>query len=112
MMAMRKEPQKRYASVDHLADDIRRYQEGLPVKARKGTWTYKASKFMRRHKLGLAAAAVLILSLIGFSVVTVRERRRAEEAAANANAVIESSPPRGRCRPRLPGSEPTVGTAR
>ena len=89
LMAMRKEPQRRYASVDQFSEDLRRYREGLPVRARKSTWTYRASKFSRRHSVGILVSAVLVFALVAFSVVTARERRRAEREAAKANAVID-----------------------
>lgn len=64
LMAMRKEPERRYASAEHLAADIRRHLEGHPVLARPSTFGYRACKFVRRHRLGvgLAAAAALLVS--------------------------------------------------
>ena len=50
--ALRKEPQRRYASVEQFAGDIRRHLEGLPVTARRDSWRYRAGKFAVRHKLG------------------------------------------------------------
>jgi serine/threonine protein kinase/Tfp pilus assembly protein PilF len=64
LMAMRKEPERRYSSVEQFAEDIRRHLEGLPVIARKDTFSYRASKFIRRNKLGVAAAAAIFLTLI------------------------------------------------
>ena len=59
LMAMRKEPARRYASVGQFSEDIRRHLEGLPVIARKDTVAYRATKFVRRNKIGVAAAAVV-----------------------------------------------------
>ncbi|MCP4662706.1 MAG: serine/threonine protein kinase [bacterium] len=56
LMAMRKEPLNRYGSVEQFSEDIRCHQEGLPVIARRSTFTYRVTKFARRHKPGLAAA--------------------------------------------------------
>ncbi len=89
MMALRKESHLRYASAEQFSDDIRRYREGFPVRARQGTWTYRASRFVRRHKVGLGAVAVFMLSLIGISAIATRERQRAERESTKANAVIE-----------------------
>ena len=50
-MAMRKEPDRRYPSVEALADDLNRHLQGQPVRARQGDWRYNSSKFMRRHLL-------------------------------------------------------------
>jgi non-specific serine/threonine protein kinase/serine/threonine-protein kinase len=84
LVAMRKEPERRYASVDDLSDDITRYLEGRPVRARRDTFGYRAGKFVGRHKAGVAAAALVILSLVAGVVATVWSARiaRAEQARA------------------------------
>ena len=63
LKALRKEPQHRYESVERLWDDIRRHLQGLPVHARKGSWNYRTSKFIRRHKIGMTAAALVALTV-------------------------------------------------
>jgi serine/threonine protein kinase len=82
LMAMRKEPQRRYASADHLAEDVRRHLEGLPVLARKGTARYRLGKFVRRHWMGVAAGAVVTVSLVTSAWIAerglLRERRMFE----------------------------------
>lgn len=75
LMAMRKEPQRRYLSVDQFAEDIRRHLEGLPVVARKDTLVYRTEKFVKRHKFGVAAAAVVLLTLIAGIVGTAWQAR-------------------------------------
>lgn len=94
LMALRKEPARRYASVAQFSEDIRRHLEGLPVVARQDTFGYRASKFVRRHRIGVAAAAVILLSLIGGIAATTwqatiarRERDRARRQAAKAERV-------------------------
>ena len=77
LMAMRKEPARRYSSVGQFSDDIRRHLEGLPVIARKDTLTYRASKFVRRNKIGVAAATIVFLTLIGGIVATTWQANRA-----------------------------------
>ena len=84
LCAMRKEPLLRYASAEHLSEDIRRYLEGRPVLARRGTFSYRTGKFARRHRLGLAAVALLALALGGGVAATLREARRARRAEARA----------------------------
>ena len=91
LAALRKEPSRRYASVEHLADDVRRHLDGLPVSARPDTLVYRASKYIRRHRLGVAAAAMIVLALLsGFGAtawqaqVAQQERLRAEQARALA----------------------------
>jgi eukaryotic-like serine/threonine-protein kinase len=78
LKALRKEPQLRYGSAEQFSDDIRRHLEGLPVTAARGSWSYRARKFARRHKAGVAAGLAVLLSLaLGFTL-TLREKRIAE----------------------------------
>jgi len=77
-MAMRKEPNHRYPSVEQLMDDVENYMAGRPVMAHQGTIRYRAGKFVRRHKLPMAAGAALILTLIGGIGATTYQARRAE----------------------------------
>ena len=99
MMALRKEPERRYASVEQLSEDIRRYLEGRPIIARQNTVGYRAGKFIRRNKAAVAAAALVIATLIVAAVVTAwqaqvarRERDKAErrfnQVRKLANAVV------------------------
>ena len=62
-MALRKESQRRYGSVEQLSEDIRRHLDGMPVQARKDTWWYRSSKFIRRHRIGLAATSAAAIAL-------------------------------------------------
>ncbi|MEW6125815.1 MAG: protein kinase [Acidobacteriota bacterium] len=78
LMAMRKEPERRYASVDQFANDIRRHLENLPVIARQDTLWYRASKFMGRNKAAMLAAALILLTLIGGIITTTIQKRKAE----------------------------------
>ena len=64
LMAMRKEPERRYSSVEQFSVDIWRHLSGLPVIAQKDTLTYRTSKFIRRHKYGFAASMLIILLFI------------------------------------------------
>jgi tetratricopeptide (TPR) repeat protein len=63
LMAMRKEPERRYSGVPQLAEDIRRYLDQRPVSARPDTLRYRTGKFVRRNKVALAAAAAVFLAL-------------------------------------------------
>ena len=78
LQAMRKEPERRYTSVGQFSEDIRRHLEGLPVTACRDTWSYRSAKFFRRHRVGAAAAALVLLSLIAGIVATAFEARRAD----------------------------------
>ena len=84
LKAIRKEPERRYASVGQFSEDIRHYLEGRPVIARKGTFNYRAEKFIKRNKVAVAAAALIILSLIGGMVATAIEAHRANQQRARA----------------------------
>src|ERR1041384_850127 len=84
LMAMRKEPLRRYASVEQFSEDIRRHIEGLPVIARKDTFGYRSSKFAKRHKIGVIAAALIAVSLVGGIVATLWQARIARLERAEA----------------------------
>ncbi|HEV3456798.1 MAG TPA: serine/threonine-protein kinase [Thermoanaerobaculia bacterium] len=80
LMALRKEANRRYGSVEALSEDVRRYLEGQPVSAGKGTAAYRAGKYVRRHALGVAAAAGIVLLLAGFAVtMAIQSARLARE---------------------------------
>ena len=110
LASMRKEPHLRYASAEQFSDDIRRYRDGLPVRARKGTWSYRTSRFVKRHSLGLAAVTLFILGLIAAIALTVVERKRAERESTRARAVIQFlTSTLAAVDPRIAqGEEPTV----
>lgn len=106
LKALRKEPGRRYGSVDELSEDLRRYREGYPVLARPDTWHYRAGKFATRHKAGVAAG-VAVAALLGASFVAVvrerdtarAERERAEQASRfliDSFRVSDPSEARGR----------------
>jgi len=84
LMALRKEPARRYSSVEQFSEDIRRHLENLPVRARKDTLSYRASKFMQRHKLGVVAAALVALALIVGSITTAWQAHQARLEKAKA----------------------------
>jgi serine/threonine protein kinase/tetratricopeptide (TPR) repeat protein len=70
MKAIRKEPERRYSSVEEFSRDVERYLTGMPVLARKSTIAYRGGKFLRRHKESLAtslAALILVATLAGTS---------------------------------------------
>jgi eukaryotic-like serine/threonine-protein kinase len=79
--ALRREPDRRYATVAQFAEDIERHLEALPVRARPATAGYRAGKFVRRHRVGVAAAAVIVLSLVAGVGSTTWQAMRAEEQA-------------------------------
>jgi serine/threonine protein kinase/Tfp pilus assembly protein PilF len=76
LMAMRKEPERRYASAQQMSSDIQRYLEGRPVIARRDTWSYRSSKFVRRHWLPVAAGAGAAALVLAFAATTYRQSLR------------------------------------
>ena len=91
IMAMRKEPERRYSSSQQMAADIQRYLEGKPVIARRDTLSYRSAKFVRRHWLAVTAAASVIFLILAFAMTTytqslriAAERDRAAEERAGA----------------------------
>jgi non-specific serine/threonine protein kinase/serine/threonine-protein kinase len=97
LMALRKEAQRRYASAEQLAEDIRRHQEGLPVIARPNTFQYLAAKFIQRNKAGVAAAALVLLALVGGIIATTwqarvarAQRQRAEKRFGDVRQLANS----------------------
>ncbi len=84
LMALRKEPERRYSSAAALADDIERHLTGLPVVAHQDTFTYRASKFVRRHKAGTFATALILLAILAGIAGTLWESRQANLQRARA----------------------------
>ena len=110
LMALRKEPQRRYSSAAALAEDLQRYLDHHPVRARPDSARYRFAKFARRHRMGLAlgAVAVLVLAALALQLVlesarttaalemSQRERRRAEDTVSLLTDVFrEADPTRG-----------------
>ena len=77
--ALRKEPERRYALAADLDEDIRRYLAQLPIRARPDTAAYRASRFVRRHAVGVGATVLLVLTLLGGLLATARQARIADE---------------------------------
>jgi eukaryotic-like serine/threonine-protein kinase len=103
LLAMRKEPERRYSSVEQFAADVQRHLDGMPVLARADAWSYRTGKFLKRHALVAGLAAAFVALLIGFSITTYVqsgriaqerdiaqvERARAQTAQQRAEAVSE-----------------------
>jgi tRNA A-37 threonylcarbamoyl transferase component Bud32/tetratricopeptide (TPR) repeat protein len=114
MMALRKDPAKRYPSAQALADDIFRHLERLPVKARAGALSYRAGRFALRHRGLLAGVVAANIALVaGVAVATYeawqarQERERAERHFADVRklANVMMVQVHGAIRD-LPGSTP------
>jgi len=77
LKALRKEPQRRYTSVEQFSDDIRRYLEERPVCAGTDTFSYRAVKFIRRNKVAVTAAALVVLAVLTGLIVSIWQAKNA-----------------------------------
>ena len=76
--ALRKEPERRYHSAEQMAEDIRRHLAGFPILARREGPVIRTAKFVRRHKVAVAAAAAIALTLAGGNLAAAYQARQAE----------------------------------
>ncbi|HEX3846245.1 MAG TPA: tetratricopeptide repeat protein [Steroidobacteraceae bacterium] len=94
-MAMRKEPDRRYASIETFADDINRHLMGEPVRACQGDWRYKGAKFLRRNVWGVAIVGVVTVGLAVIAGVlfwnNLRVKAMANEIAAQRDIARQVS---------------------
>jgi len=98
LRALRRDADERYASVADFAEDLRRWMALKPVEARRGAWSYRAGRFVRRHRIAVGLAAVAVVGLAGMAVVFAvqsqvvsRERDRAVAAERQARAESETA---------------------
>ena len=112
MMALRKEPELRYASAEALGDDIFRHLEGLPVSARRGALGYRAGRLVLRHRAAISVTMLVLVAGMGISSYEAYQahlqRQRAERHFADvrklANVMIFDV---NRAIERLPGATPS-----
>ncbi|HEV8041149.1 MAG TPA: protein kinase [Bryobacteraceae bacterium] len=97
LKALRKEPERRYASVEQFSEDIRRHLKGLPVIARPDTFWYRTGKFVNRNKASVAGVALAIAALVAGLLIALRqtyvaraERARAEQRFNDVRALANS----------------------
>jgi eukaryotic-like serine/threonine-protein kinase len=86
LVALRPEPERRYASAHDLGEDLRRYLQGRPVAAQPSTAGYRARKFIARHRTAVAAGALVTVSLLLGLTATTWQARLARQQAAVAEA--------------------------
>jgi serine/threonine-protein kinase len=117
LMALRKELERRYASVGELSEDLRLHLEGHPVRARGDTWSYRSAKFVRRHRISVFLVSVVAMLLVTFAgTMTFQaarikqerdqatlEREKAEEVARFLSEVFRVADPE-----QAPGDEVTA----
>ena len=100
LMAMKKEPSRRYVSVSALSADVQAYLSGYPVQARTDHWSYRSGKFVLRHKAAVAAVAIAAIALLVFSVAMGVLAKRANQARLTAeretqflNSIFQAATP-------------------
>jgi serine/threonine-protein kinase len=100
LKALKKQPEDRYATVNALADDVVRHLEGRPVLARPDGAAYRLTKFVGRHKLGVAAAATALIAIIaaaGISIwqarVAIAEKEHAQEVERFVVSIFQEADP-------------------
>ncbi|MDY0744204.1 protein kinase [Paucibacter sp. R3-3] len=85
--ALKKSPADRYPTMEAFAQDLRRWLDGQPVEARPDGLAYRAAKFVRRHRLPVAAGSVAVLALVVGASLALWQARQAQAEAATAQAV-------------------------
>lgn len=96
MRALRKEPERRYGSIEQFAADVRRFLSREPVAARQGNWLYYSQRFVRRNAIAVGASATFVAMILGFAITMsiqrqhiAKERDRATQEGARAEKVSQ-----------------------
>ncbi|MDQ4123355.1 MAG: protein kinase [Acidobacteriota bacterium] len=84
LTALRKEPERRYTSVEQFSEDVRRYLENLPVFARRDYFAYRMAKFVNRNRTPVFASVLMALALFGATFFSIWQARRANAERARA----------------------------
>ena len=87
LTALRREPERRYASVEAFGDDLQRFLSGKPVRAQRDWAGYRVRKFVQRNTAAVAASLLLLVALAGGGVSTVVAARRARAEQAKSERV-------------------------
>ena len=100
LMALEKEPDKRYSSVDEFSKDIERYLEGMPIDATAHTFAYRTAKFVKRHAIGVTLAALISTLVVGFAITSriqanqiASERDRSEKVVSFMRDIFKGNDP-------------------
>lgn len=98
--ALHKAPDARYPTMTAFADDLEAWLAGHPVRARPSSWSYRASRFVRRHRVAVTAAAAVMVAVVGGAGVAVSqarlaraEQQRAEEITRFITGVFKDADP-------------------
>ncbi len=91
LMAMDRDPSRRYLSVQHLNEDLLRYLQGKPISARKTSTAYQIRKFVQRHKTVAWTACAILVTLSISSLVYLRQSRVADLRVKRIRALADSA---------------------
>lgn len=91
LTALRKEPERRYRSVDRLASDLERFLKGLPIEARPATLRYRAAKFVGRNRVLTGSVAALSAVLVVSGLIVARQMRATHEALRETQAALANA---------------------
>jgi serine/threonine-protein kinase len=91
LTALRREPERRYASAAALGEDLERFLEGRPIRARADTAGYRVRKFVQRHRVGVIATVLVLLSLLGGLGVALWQAAEAEAQARRAQVLAQEA---------------------
>ena len=89
LKALKREPERRYTTVESMADDLRRHLSGQPIAARRDSALYRTGKFVLRHRVGVALAAAALSALVAITTVALWEAQSARDQAQRAKAVTD-----------------------
>ncbi len=92
LKALRKDPELRYASVEQMSADIRRYVEGRPVLASAGSRMYTLRRFIQRNRAAVALGSFAVCALIGGAALTTWKWRAAEQKSADRRVALRRAP--------------------
>jgi serine/threonine protein kinase len=87
--ALKKQPAERYANAADLAEDLRRVLAHEPVAARPDSWAYRSSRFVRRHRVGVAVAGVAVGAVLAGAGVALQQAHEAQAQRAQAEGLLE-----------------------
>jgi len=91
LKSLKREPERRYATVEAFAADLRRYLEGRPIAARRDSTRYRLGKFIARHRLGVALSAIVVVALIAsmaFALWQAHEKAREAQVSAEVTRFL------------------------
>lgn len=88
LRCLRQEPDARYPSVAHLAADLQAFLDARPVSARRGTLGYRTSRFLKRNRVSVGAAGIVVAVTAGAALLMVENQNRLRAERARAEAAL------------------------